>query len=65
MGLLLKNSSVAAGMDLSSLTWGRFLTANLVPVTLGNVIGGAIFVGFAYWWVYVRPDRKAAQAVAQ
>jgi formate/nitrite transporter len=65
MGLLLKNSSVAAGMDLSSLTWRRFLTANLVPVTLGNVIGGAIFVGFAYWWVYARPDRKAAEAVAQ
>jgi len=60
MGLLLKNSSVAAGMDLSSLTWARFLIANLIPVTLGNIIGGAIFVGSTYWWVYAREDQKAA-----
>jgi formate transporter len=41
--------------DLSSLTWTDFLWANLVPVTLGNVIGGALMVGAVYWFVYLRP----------
>jgi len=26
------------------------LVANLVPVTIGNIIGGAVFVGAAYWY---------------
>ena len=29
-----------AGLDLSALTWGNFLIGNLIPVTLGNIIGG-------------------------
>lgn len=36
------------------LTWRRFLTHNLVPVTLGNLIGGAVLVGLVYWFVYLR-----------
>jgi formate/nitrite transporter FocA (FNT family) len=32
--------------------WVNFLTANLLPVTLGNIIGGAFFVGTIYWWLY-------------
>jgi formate/nitrite transporter FocA (FNT family) len=60
MGLFLKGTTAAAGADLPSLTWTRFLTANLVPVTLGNIIGGEIFVGSTYWWVYMRGERRAA-----
>jgi formate transporter len=41
--------------DLSNLTWGDFLWANLVPVTIGNIAGGAIMVGAIYWFVYLRP----------
>ena len=33
--------AVQAGLDLSRLTWGNFLLANLLPVTLGNILGGA------------------------
>lgn len=33
--------AVAAGLDLSALTWGNFILNNLVPVTIGNIIGGA------------------------
>ena len=62
MGLFLKGTSAAAGVDTSSLGWGRFLTANLVPVTLGNIIGGAAFVGAAYWWVYMRGEKTGASA---
>ncbi len=25
---------------------------NLIPVTIGNIIGGALFVGTAYWYLY-------------
>lgn len=44
---------------LLGLTWGRFLVGNLLPVTLGNIVGGAFFVGLAYRFAY-RPKRKAA-----
>jgi formate/nitrite transporter len=38
-----------------NLTWQRFFTHNLVPVTIGNLIGGALLVGLVYWSVYLRP----------
>jgi len=65
MGLYLKGTAAAsalAGAGLESLTWGRFLAGNLLPVTLGNVVGGAIFVGFLYWWVYMRKELTSSQA---
>jgi formate transporter FocA len=40
--------------DYPDLTWGRFLVNNLLPVTIGNVIGGALMVGVVYWFVYLR-----------
>ncbi len=43
------------GLDAHALTWGGFLARNLLPVTLGNVIGGALLVGGVYWFVYLRP----------
>ena len=57
MGILLKGAPVAAGMDLAGLTWARFVTVNLVPVTIGNIIGGAGFVGLLYWVVYLRKSQ--------
>jgi formate transporter len=30
------------------------LVSNLVPVTLGNIIGGGVLVGAVYWFVYLR-----------
>lgn len=36
------------------VTWSHFLVDNLVPVTLGNVVGGALLVGLVYWFVYLR-----------
>jgi formate transporter len=40
--------------DLSGLTWGDFLFHNLLPVTMGNIVGGAVMVGAVYWFVYLR-----------
>jgi formate/nitrite transporter len=40
--------------DFPHLTWGNFFLANLLPVTIGNILGGAIMVGMVYWFVYIR-----------
>jgi formate/nitrite transporter len=45
------------------LTWTGFLTQNLLPVTLGNAIGGTVLVGGVYWFVYLRPRADAASPV--
>lgn len=37
------------GADVS---WGAMITANLIPVTIGNLIGGAAVVPFAYYYAY-------------
>ncbi len=39
--------------DFSDLTWGNFFANNLIPVTIGNIIGGAVLVGAVYWFVYL------------
>jgi len=44
--------------DYPGLTWNRFLINNLLPVTLGNIIGGAVMVGAVYWFVYLRPTYR-------
>ncbi len=40
------------GLDTSSLTMFGFLIRNLLPVTIGNIIGGSFFVGAVYRWCY-------------
>jgi formate transporter len=44
--------TTAASYD--KLTWGPFLLNNLLPVTIGNIIGGVIFVALVYWVIYLR-----------
>jgi formate/nitrite transporter len=43
--------------DYPDLTVDGFLWGNLVPVTIGNIIGGAVMVGIVYWFVYLRGRR--------
>ena len=45
--------------DLSHLTWGDFLVDNLLPVTIGNIVGGSVMVGAVYWFVYLRGAKPA------
>jgi formate/nitrite transporter len=40
--------------NLDKLTWGNFINNNLVPVTIGNIIGGAVLVAAVYWSVFLR-----------
>jgi formate/nitrite transporter FocA (FNT family) len=37
----------------NSITLSGFI-GNLVPVTLGNIVGGSVFVALVYWIVYLR-----------
>jgi formate/nitrite transporter FocA (FNT family) len=64
MGILLKDKAAvrdAAGVDLAALdnlTWSGFLIDNLLPVTIGNIIGGGLLVAAIYWLVYLRPKES-------
>lgn len=40
--------------DFPHVSWQHFLVDNLLPVTIGNIIGGAVLVGLVYWFVYLR-----------
>jgi formate/nitrite transporter len=51
--------------DYPGLTWQGFLVYNLLPVTLGNVLGGAVLVGAVYWFVYLRKERAVADGGAE
>jgi formate/nitrite transporter len=57
-GLLIKSFDpdfvAERGLDLTNLTWGNFLFNNLLPVTIGNIIGGAVLVAAIYWSVFLR-----------
>jgi formate transporter len=62
MGLLIKVYAPASfwaaigktPADYINLTWSNFLVANLIPVTIGNIIGGGVLVAAVYWFVYLR-----------
>ncbi len=44
--------------DYASLTWSAFWINNLLPVTIGNIIGGAGLVAAVYWTVFLRPTKR-------
>jgi formate/nitrite transporter len=57
-GILLMNGAGftnVPGVDPNILSWINFLWRNLLPVTIGNIIGGGVFVGMSYWGAYLRP----------
>jgi formate transporter len=56
LALLIRDFDPAfgSGVGVEWLGWGRFVTWNLVPVTVGNLIGGTVLVAAVYWFVYLR-----------
>lgn len=44
----------SSASQFSHLTVSNFITDNLIPVTLGNIIGGGLLVGLTYWVIYLR-----------
>ena len=57
-GLLAKHQPeflhLVGDVNLDNLTVYGFLFNNLLPVTLGNLVGGSVFVGLFYWFIYLR-----------
>ncbi len=57
-GIFIKGNSgfsTLAGISkeaLDSLSWSGFFINNLLPVTSGNIVGGGLFVGMIYWYIY-------------
>ena len=52
---VLEAAGATAG-SVSNLTWAGFV-GNLVPVTIGNIIGGGILIAAVYWLAYMRGER--------
>lgn len=44
-----------AGFDLS---WGEMILHNIIPATLGNIVGGAVIIPLLYYIVYIVPQRQ-------
>ena len=55
LGLFLGGAEVSP-----ELSWASFLWKNLLPVTLGNLVGGAVMVGLVYWVIYRRPTKRTS-----
>ncbi len=61
VGLLIKAfdpAFYASAGEYANLTWANFFIKNLLPVTIGNIIGGAFFIGAAYWFIFLRKETK-------
>lgn len=62
MGLLIKRGAPDSfwtsigktAADFPALTWKNFFIGNLLPVTIGNIIGGSLMVAAVYWFIYLR-----------
>jgi formate transporter len=65
VGIFIKTKSAYwASMNVdvtqfNALNWNNFLLVNLLPVTIGNIIGGSLFVGAVYWLIYCKGARTA------
>lgn len=57
-GLFAHMSFTNLNIDTSTLTWHNFFIGNMLPVTLGNIVGG-VAVGIVYWYIS-RPDKNMA-----
>lgn len=47
-----------SALHYESISWSNYLYNNLLPVTIGNIIGGAVLVGLVYWFVFLRKSEK-------
>lgn len=60
LGILIRNNGgdgfwAASGLDSAAyadLTWTSFYLDNLLPVTLGNIVGGGVMIGVLYWTIF-------------
>lgn len=68
MGLLVKGNAqyqqaavsqyhITMDQITNNLTWGNFFAKSLLPVTIGNIIGGSLLIGGIYWLVYIKSEK--------
>ena len=63
-GILMKHFPTivaASGLtpdQLAVMTWKNFFVHNLIPVTLGNIVGAFVFVVLLFWTAYLREERR-------
>ena len=63
-GILMKHFPsivTASGMtpdQLAALNWKAFFIHNLIPVTMGNIVGAFVFVVLIFWTAYLREERR-------
>lgn len=61
MGLFCKAQygaqAAAAGVAVEKLTWGNYFLGNMLPVTLGNLLGG-VAVAFIFWYCYLKGKKQ-------
>lgn len=64
MGIMIKSHASpefwqmtgSTAADFADLTLHNFIFSNLIPVTIGNIIGGGLLVGMTYWLIYRRAE---------
>lgn len=49
--------ALEAGLNIELLNWKNFFTGNLIPSSLGNIVGG-MMIGVILWYVYAKEDKK-------
>lgn len=55
------NSLIDVEILQKSLTWSNFFIKNLLPVTVGNILGGSIFIALYQWLIYLKnPSQQSS-----
>lgn len=44
----------------ADITWQAFIVQNLIPATLGNLVGGSVLVGMVYWYLFLKKKHQTA-----
>lgn len=65
VGLFIKNYAPAefwsqigkSAGDYAMISWKSLILNNLLPVTIGNIIGGVVLVAAIYWMIFLRPEK--------
>src|SRR5699024_2332477 len=73
LGLLIKDTAGEAfwsqtglgAADFPDLTWAAFFLDNLLPVTLGNIVGGGLMIGIMYWTIFSRVMGRTERVAAE
>ncbi|MCP4181515.1 MAG: formate/nitrite transporter family protein [bacterium] len=63
--LMLKGAGVISmsSINTTGLTWYNMFIGNLIPVIIGNIIGGGFFVAFIYWLIYLKTPTLSDKAL--